>query len=136
VAAKNALEEDINDRELYPPQNLINWMKKIDAKNRQEMWSQGENTMRFRKETIEWKDDSTNLSRKEQVVVSRLRKGYTRATHRHVIEKTPSPECPFCGATKNILWKCTETTRKRKENGTTKEVLTDGTEGLKRLIKK
>jgi primosomal protein N' len=49
--------------------------------------------MRFRKETMEWKDD---LSRKEQLVVSRIRTGYTRATHiyRHVIEKTP--ECPFC----------------------------------------
>jgi hypothetical protein len=37
--------------------------------------------MRFRKETIEWKDDSTNLSRKKPVVESRLRTGYTRATH-------------------------------------------------------
>jgi hypothetical protein len=25
-AAKNAIEEDINDRELYAPQDLINWM--------------------------------------------------------------------------------------------------------------
>jgi hypothetical protein len=53
-ATKNALEEDINDRELYPPQDLINWMKKTDAKNRQVRWAQGENTMRFRKETIEF----------------------------------------------------------------------------------
>jgi hypothetical protein len=63
--------------------------------------------MRFRKETVEWKDDSTNLSRKDQVVVSRLRTGYTRATYRHVIEKTPSPECPFCRVlltTEHILW--------------------------------
>jgi hypothetical protein len=33
-AAKNALEEYINDRELYPPQDLINWMKsrrKVDT---------------------------------------------------------------------------------------------------------
>jgi ribonuclease HI len=41
-AAKNALEEDIKDRELYPPQDLIIWMKKIDAKNRQERWAQGD----------------------------------------------------------------------------------------------
>jgi hypothetical protein len=95
--AKNALEKDINDQELHLLQDLINWMKKTDAKNRQESWGQGENTIRVRKETIEWKDGSTNLSRKEQVVVSRLRTGYTRATHRHVIEKTPSPECPLCG---------------------------------------
>jgi hypothetical protein len=80
--------------------------------------------MRFRKETIEWKDASTNLSRKEQVVVSRLRSGYTRATHRHVLEKTPSPECPFCGVsltTEHILWNCTETMRERRETGTTKK---------------
>jgi hypothetical protein len=52
-ATKNALEEDINDhQELYPPQDLINWMKKTDAKSRQKRWAQGENTMRFRKETI------------------------------------------------------------------------------------
>jgi hypothetical protein len=93
--------------------------------------------MRFRKETIEWKDDSTNRSRNEQVVVSRLRKGYTRTTHRHVIEKTPSPECPFCEVSltpEHILWECTETTRERIETGTTIEVWTDGTEGLKKLI--
>jgi hypothetical protein len=75
-AAKNTLEEDINDRELYSPQDLTNWLKNTDARNRQKWWAQGEKTMRFRKETIEWKDDSTNLIR--------------RATHRHVTEKTPS----------------------------------------------
>jgi hypothetical protein len=77
-STRKALEEDINDRDLYPPQN---WMKKADTKNRQERLAQGENTMRFRKETIEWKDDSTNLIRKKKVVISRLRTGYTRATH-------------------------------------------------------
>jgi hypothetical protein len=115
-AAKNALKKDINNRELYPPQHLINLMKKNDGKNRQERWAQGKNTMRFRKETIEWKDDSTNPSRKERVVVSRLRTRYTRATHTHVIEKTPSTEYPLCGVsltTKHILWESTETSRGR-----------------------
>jgi hypothetical protein len=107
-AAKNALEEEINDRELYPPENLINWIKKTNQRTDKKGGhnAQGENTMKLRKETIEWKDDSTNLSRKEQMVVSRLRTGHTRATHRHVIEKTPSPECPFCGVsltTEHIL---------------------------------
>jgi hypothetical protein len=36
--------------------------------------------MSFKKETIDWKDDSNYLSRKEQVVVSILRTGYTRHT--------------------------------------------------------
>jgi hypothetical protein len=125
----------VDDRELYPPQDLIKW---TDAKNRKERWAQGENTMRFRKETIEWKDAWTNLSKKEQVVVSRLRRG-THEQHRHVIEKMPS-KCLFCGVsftTGHILWECTETTRERerekRETVTTKEVWTDGTERLKRL---
>jgi CRISPR/Cas system CMR-associated protein Cmr5 small subunit len=36
---KNALEEDINHRELYPPQDLINWMKKTHANNKKERWA-------------------------------------------------------------------------------------------------
>jgi hypothetical protein len=48
-AAKNALEEDINNRELYPPQDQINWMKKTEAKNRQERWALGENTYEIQK---------------------------------------------------------------------------------------
>jgi hypothetical protein len=86
-------------KKTLPTENCtyLNWMKKTDAKNRQKWWAQGENTMRFRKETIECKENSTNLSKKDQVVVSRLRTGYTRATHRHVREKSPSPEYPFCG---------------------------------------
>jgi hypothetical protein len=58
-AAKNTLEEDVNDRKMYSSQDLINWMKKTDAKNRQEKWAQGQNTMRFRKETIEWTTQPT-----------------------------------------------------------------------------
>jgi hypothetical protein len=83
-AAKNALEEDFNDRELYLPQYLIKWTKKTDTKNRQKRWAQGEKTMRLRKETIEWKE--------------------------------------------HTIWKW------RSETGTTREVKTDGTEGLKRLL--
>jgi hypothetical protein len=29
---ENTLEVDINDKELYPPQDLIIWMKKTDEK--------------------------------------------------------------------------------------------------------
>jgi hypothetical protein len=62
-------------------------MKKTDA--RQESWAQGENTMRFRKETIEWKDDSTNISRKEQVVVSRLT--HTMGVYENYEREIPEP---------------------------------------------
>jgi hypothetical protein len=61
---------------------------------------------------------------------------HTSNTLTHHI-KTPSPKCSFCGVSlsnKHILCECTETTRERRETRTTKEVWTDGTEGLKKLI--
>jgi hypothetical protein len=36
-AAKNALEEFIKDRKLYPPQTLINWMNNTDAKGENDL---------------------------------------------------------------------------------------------------
>jgi hypothetical protein len=115
-------------------------MKKADAKIRKERWAQEENTMRFRKETIEWKDDSTNLSRTEQVVGIQTKDGvhtsnYTQTRHRkNAITRMP----PLRGVitTEYMLWEYTETTRERerKETKTTKEVWTDGTGELKRLI--
>jgi hypothetical protein len=58
-AAKNVLE-DINDRELYPPQDLINYMK-TDKKGG------------HREKTIEWKDDSSHPSRNEQGIQTKDR---------------------------------------------------------------
>jgi uncharacterized protein YgiM (DUF1202 family) len=82
-------------------------MKKEEAVNRQQRWERGDNEMRNRKTTASWQNDTAELSRKEQMIISRFRTGYTRATHRHVIEKTDSPNCPFCDVqltTDHILW--------------------------------
>jgi hypothetical protein len=37
-AAKDALTEEIDNRETYLPQDLIKWMKKEEAMNRQQIW--------------------------------------------------------------------------------------------------
>jgi hypothetical protein len=53
---------------------------------------------------------------REQVVISRLRTGYTRATHSAVMDKEPSLEYPFCAVnltTDHILY---DIVRKRKRN--------------------
>jgi hypothetical protein len=58
-----------------------------------------------------------NEHQREQVEISRLRTGYTRATHSAVMDKEPSPGCPFCAVnltTDHILWHCKETETKRK----------------------
>jgi hypothetical protein len=86
-AAKDALTEEIDNRETYSPQDLIKWLKKEEAMSRQQRWEKGDNGMRNRKTSASWQNDTAELSRKEQMIISRLRTGYIRATHRHVIEK-------------------------------------------------
>jgi hypothetical protein len=57
-----------------------------------------------------------NEHKHEQVIICRLRTGYTRATHSAVKDKEPSPECPTCAVnltTNHILWHCKETETKR-----------------------
>jgi hypothetical protein len=72
-AAKNAVEEDINGRELYPPQELIVHREKTP-------------------EHTGWQNDTKKLKRRDQVAVTRLRTGYSyRATHRNKMEGTSDP---------------------------------------------
>jgi hypothetical protein len=66
----------------------MKWIKKEEFMNRQRRWEGGENVMKHRKTTVSWQNDTGELCRKEQVVLSQSRMGYTRATHRHIIEKT------------------------------------------------
>jgi hypothetical protein len=76
--------------------------------------------MKHRKASVSWQNDTVELSRKEQVVISRLRTGCTKATHRHIIEKTDIHDCQFCDVcltTNHILWQCSETCNERDECG-------------------
>jgi ribonuclease HI len=81
-AAQDALNEEIDYQEPYPPQDLMKWMKKEDLMKRQKGWKRGENDLKHRKASVSWQNYTVELSWKEQVVISRLRTGYTRATHR------------------------------------------------------
>jgi hypothetical protein len=67
-----------------------------------------------RKTSVSWQNDTVEVSRREQVIMSHLRTGYTRATHRHIIEKTDTPNCPFCDVrltTYHSLWQCKSATK-------------------------
>jgi hypothetical protein len=58
-------------------------------------WERGDNEKKNRKASASWQNDTVELSRKKQGFISRLRTGYTRATHRNMIEKTDIPVCAF-----------------------------------------
>jgi ubiquitin-protein ligase len=78
------------------------------------------------------------MIRREQVIISRLHTGYSRATHSAVMNKEPSPEYPFCAVnltTDHILWHCKEAETKRLQMDITKEIWKGGIQEMEKLIK-
>jgi hypothetical protein len=53
-AARDALTEEIVNRETYPPQDLTKWMKKEEAMNRQQRWERGDNESEIISKLAEW----------------------------------------------------------------------------------
>jgi hypothetical protein len=57
-----------------------------------------------------------NRKKRYQVVISRLRTGYTMATHGYIINKQNNNKCPVCNVrltVDHILWDCKETKAER-----------------------
>jgi hypothetical protein len=88
--AKAALDDEIQQNEEYPPKDLEKWLQTETTKIRKERWRNGSNNMKGRKV------DTRGMTRRELVVISRLRTGYTRATHGPRMNGITDPQCPFC----------------------------------------
>jgi hypothetical protein len=81
--------------------------------------------------------DTNAMKRRDQVVISRLRTGYTRATHSQIINHEPPPECPYCNTkltTDHILWTCKETEEKRNRNNITSDIWKGEKKDMEKLI--
>jgi hypothetical protein len=52
--------------------------------------------MKERKPSVDKKEDPSDMPRKEQVAISRLRTGYTTAIHGSKMEGVSNPLCSFC----------------------------------------
>jgi hypothetical protein len=114
--AKRPLEESIPKDEKYPPKDLSEWIKTEMAGSRQRRFEEGGNAMKERKKNTGWQNDTEKLKRRD---------GYSRATHRNKMKKTPNPECPFCSAKltlEHIIWHYKETEEERRKSNMTKEV--------------
>jgi ribonuclease HI len=74
-AVKEALDENISTNERYPTDDLQKWLTEDELKKRDQRWKNGNNEMKKRKK------NAKRTPRKEQVAISRLKIGYTRATH-------------------------------------------------------
>ena len=53
---------------------------------------------------------TNSLSRKEEVIIHRIRIGHTRLTHSYLMERKPLPSCHFCNVAmlsiKHIMIEC------------------------------
>jgi hypothetical protein len=80
--------------------------------------------MKERKPHHKINTNTKTMTRREQVVISRLLTGFTKATRSADISKEPSSECRFCAVNLTnvrILWHCKETVTKRLQMNITKE---------------
>jgi hypothetical protein len=111
---------------------LLAWIKDKHYQEQQEKWENSTTTIKDRK------SHHIMNTRREQVFISRLCTGYTRATHSAVMDKKPSRECPFCAVnltTDHILWYCKETETKRHQMDIGKEIWKGGKQEMEKLIK-
>jgi hypothetical protein len=79
--AKEALDDDEQQNEEYPLKDLEKWLKTETTKIRKDRWRNRSNNMKGRKIEHEYAGYTRGMTRKDQMVISRLRTGYTRATH-------------------------------------------------------
>jgi hypothetical protein len=85
----------------------------------------------------EYDGNTRSMMRREQMVISRLRTGYTRATHVPRMNGVTGLQCPFCDIglpVDHVLWDCTETEQTKREMMLTPEIWIRGAEGMKKII--
>jgi hypothetical protein len=129
IAAKTSLDDVIHPTETYPLQELAKWLtfKSIELRNLK--WKESNNEMKARKSIPEWTKDTEELGRNNQVIITRVRTGYVRATHSYIIEKRDNTDCLFSNTNltvEHILWTCKETEQARIRMNITKDVWRKG----------
>ena len=80
----------------------------------QQLWTtQGHYHLRTFKLTLGPCTSEDSLSRRRQVVLTRLRVGHTLLTHSHLFQRLPRPPCPFCHSINlsvlHLLLECPDT---------------------------
>jgi hypothetical protein len=73
------------------PDDWKNWIKKKQHERIQ--GASSENPMLTLTTEIKRNNNTQTLTRRAQVIVSRLRMGYTRLTHGHRVDVEPPPDC-------------------------------------------
>ena len=108
-AAKSALDLT-PDKSMIPYTDLKPTINKFLHTKWQQQWSNNIHNKLFQIQPTlgEWRP-ALGKSRREQVVISRLRIDHTRLTHSFILKQEPQPQCLTCQTTctvKHILIEC------------------------------
>ena len=110
-AARQAAGLELIDTNLVRHADLRLIAEKVTANLWQEEWNLGESKLKFIKEEInKWKTPC-KLTRREKVVLTRLRIGHSHITSFHLLRGEQQPRCASCGVLltiKHILLECNE----------------------------
>jgi hypothetical protein len=113
--AKAALWGETNKNYKTVAEDWENWIRKKQEVIKEAGWTSSDNPMVTVKPRIKKNNSAQALSRRDRVIISRLRMGYT---HRYRVDLNPSPECGDCGArltVDHLLWDCPTFRRQRIE---------------------
>jgi ribonuclease HI len=84
------------------------------------------NKLRKIKETAQVLKSSNRHNKKEEIILTRLRIGHTRATHSYLFTKSPPPICGFCNSeiltVQHILAECAGTVAARSKLNMTNDI--------------
>jgi len=95
-AAKLALGQDVEPHIKIPAKDLISKARLNFKKIQQQLWNATENPMHSIKKSIKRWKPAKQFSRHDQVVLSRIRIGHTRLTHKYHMEHQEKPTCEDC----------------------------------------
>jgi hypothetical protein len=93
-AAKEVLNQNVDNTYKVVKSDWIKWVKRKSWPVRQNEWKSSGNLMATVKPNIREYSSTEGLA--QQVVVSRLRMGYTNITHAHRLSDDSKPYCNEC----------------------------------------
>jgi hypothetical protein len=136
--AKAALQTETNKIYKVVAEDWKNWIRDKQEGIRQAEWTSSDNPMVTVKSRFKKYNVAQALTRRDQVIISRLRMGYIRLTHGYQVDPNPSPECGDCGVrltVDHLLWDCPTFRRQRTECNISKETLFGDEDEIRRLIR-
>jgi hypothetical protein len=103
-----ALQGDTNKNCKTVAEDWKNWIREEQEGIKQAEWTSSDNPMVTVKPSVKKNNGAQALTRRGQVIISRLRMCYTRLTHGYRMDLNPAPECGDCSArliVYHLLWR-------------------------------